>query len=131
MIKIGAFFLSTVMAQHFFIDHHKFVEELITDMAEELTISVRKVKRHLFGLQTPSYHLMLWEKIDTLLPGHAFEYVGKDPHTKRYELRDTDPLMEALFNEAEVAQDFDDGTESLEFHYFCPTCHSCECECSL
>lgn len=118
------------MAQHFFIDHHKFVEELITDIAEELTISVRKVKRHLFGLQTPYYHVMLWEKIDARLPGHEYEYVGKHPHTKQYELRDTDPLMEALLNEAELTSDIADDTESLEFYYYCPTCRSCECGCS-
>ena len=116
------------MEEKFAIDHHDFLEELISELSNEVKRPVRNLKRLIFERQNPHYCEKLWKKIDKNLPDHEFEYVGQHPDTERYELRKTNPLMDALLSAPEFDRlNHKDGFYG--YYYFCPECHSLECTC--
>jgi hypothetical protein len=83
------------MASHVVVSHcdqDDFIIDIFLQIAQEMHKSLESIKDLLLIKQNLSVNRRFWEILDSLVPGHPYQYVGCCAECGAFELREHPPI---------------------------------------
>jgi hypothetical protein len=74
-------------------DQEDLIMEVLLQIAQERQKTLERIKTLLLIKKNRSVNRQFWEILDSLLPGHPYQYVGCCPECGAFELRVDPPLL--------------------------------------
>ena len=85
MLYGGEKFLFEIYHNH--LDTEEVVDKILHKIASEKNVSIEKIKKLLLINQNQEINHRFWKILDTINPGHQYNYVGCCPECGSLELR--------------------------------------------
>jgi len=74
-------------------EQNDLILDILSQIAQETHKSLERIKSLLLIKQNQAINRRFWEILDTLLPGHPYEYVGCCGECGAFELRKDPPIL--------------------------------------